>query len=279
VNRKLVLLTCVVAMSSLSVPAFSQGSMVPQRPLGGFNSNGTYNYGGATDLVTGISFGVNNSMTGSETLAKDFDQYSFRPIIQSGRMFAYGTEYNIKGNRFLFDEWVRGVVVKNSGQEIKDDKYLFNFDKVTNNLLVTVDKKGIIEVFKDSIQSFQFKEKGQVYNFKKLPAIQKYRFVQVLVENPDKYSIYKTTNTRFVGADYNTDGLTESGHPYDEYVDKDLYYIMLKSGEIRPVQLSFSSIKKALKENSSQAKDYYADHLMDEVDENYLTNIVEYVNQ
>ena len=26
-------------------------------------------------------------------------------------------------------------------------------------------------------------------------------------------------------------------------------------------------------------KDFYADHLMDEVDENYLTNIVEYLNK
>ena len=43
--------------------------------------------------------------------------------------------------------------------------------------------------------------------------------------------------------------------------------------EVRPVEAKVCSIKKALKENSSMAKDFYADHILDEVDETYLTNI------
>ena len=275
--KKLLCSTCLISSAFFS---FSQGSMVGQPPAG--YSGGSYitSYGSGitSQLPGGISFGTNNSIFGAQTFAKDFDQYSFRPIISSGRLFAYGTEQNIKGNRFLFDKWVKGTVVKNSGEEISGDKYYFNFDKVTDNLLVTIDKKDIIEVYKDSIQSFSFHENGEFYRFKKLIPIQRYRFVQVLLEDNAKFSLYKTINTRFVAADYSTNGLTESGNPYDEYVDRNQYFIMYKD-EVRPVLLKFTSIKKALKENSSEVKDFYADHLMDEVDENYLVRIIEYVNK
>ena len=85
-------------------------------------------------------------------------------------------------------------------------------------------------------------------------------------------------HTRLVAADFQTNGLTETGNPYDEYVDTHNYYIVYR-GEVRPVELKFGSIKKALKENVSRAKDYYANHMMDEIDEAYLKSIVEYVNQ
>jgi hypothetical protein len=230
-----------------------------------------------THISGGMTWTVNEAVSNSSTFMKDFDQYSFHPIFTNGNIYAYGTNYNIKGTRLLFDGWVRGSVVKNSGEEINGDMYYFNFDKITNNLLVTVDKQQVIEVYKDSIQSFRFKEKGELYSFEKFHAIERYRFVRVLIKNTDNYSLYKSMHTKLVGSDFQTNGLTETGNPYDEYVDSHKYYIVYK-GEVRPVELKFSSIKKALKENSSMAKDYYANHIWDEIDEAYLSGIVEYVN-
>ena len=115
--RKLILSAAVFALCSVSSISFGQGSMVPQHPPGSYN-NGIItiidNQGNfiSSQLGGGISYGTNNSITGSETFAADFDKYSFRPIISSGRMFAYGTQLNIKGTRFLFDDWVKGTVVK-----------------------------------------------------------------------------------------------------------------------------------------------------------------------
>jgi hypothetical protein len=218
------------------------------------------------------------SITNTQTFAKDFDQYSMHPILNQGTMFAYGTMYAAKGSRLLFEDWVKGTVVKNSGEEINGDKYFFNFDKLTNDLLVTVDKLEIIEVYRDSIQAFTFTSRGEVYEFKKVDAIQQFKFVQVLASSEDKYNLYKVINTRFILADYNTNGLSESGNPYDEYVDVNKYFITYK-GAIKKVDLRFPSIKRALKENSSKVKDYYAGHLLDEVNENYLTSIVKYLNQ
>ena len=271
--KKILYITaCLAAAILFSVTAFSQP---PQN-----NPIITTHYGNmgiTTQLASGMTYANNVSINTASGTMKDFDQYSFHPILSNGNIYAYGTNFNIKGTRFLFDEWVRGTVVKNSGEEIAGNKYYFNFDKITNNLLVTVDKQQIIEVYKDSIQSFKFSEHGTLYQFEKFPTIERYRFVQVLVKNNESYSLYKSLRTKFVSADFETNGLTETGNPNDEYVDSHKYYIVYK-GEVRPVELKFSSIKKALKENSSLAKDFYANHVMDEVDEAYLTGIVEYVN-
>jgi hypothetical protein len=266
-SYKLVVVFCTVA-----TVAFSQG------PSSGPVIFITNKYGTISQLSSGMSFSTNAEVTNSQTFAKDFDQYSMRPILNHGSMFSYGNEYNAKGTRLLFEGWVKGTVVKNSGEEIIGDKYFFNFDKITNNLLVTIDKQEIIEVYKDSIKSFKFSERGKVYAFEKVMSIQRYKFVQVLIKNNDNYSVYKSINTRFVPADYETNGLTESGNAYNEFVDANKYYIVYKD-EVRPIDLKFTSIKKALKENSSRVKDFYADHLMDEVDENYLTSIVDYLDQ
>jgi hypothetical protein len=272
-RKKLHIYTCLVAAILFSMTAFSQP---PQNSPIVTISYGR-NAGITTQLRSGMSSAYNVSNPGASGFIKDFDQYSYRTILNNGNLNAFGINYNVKGSRFLFDEWVRGIVIKNSGEEISGNIYFFNFDKITNNLLVTIDKQQIIEVYKDSIQSFSFKEKGELYSFEKFPTIERYRFVRILIKDTYKYSLYKSLHTRLVGANFETNGLTESGNPYDEYVDSHKYYIVYK-GEVRPVELKFSSIKKALKENSSQAKDYYANHVMDEIDEAYLSAIVEYVN-
>jgi len=231
-----------------------------------------------THLLAGMTWSNNMAYSVSQSFEKDFDQYSMRPILGNGNMFAYGSQYNTKGTRFLFEDWVKGIVVKNSGEVIDADVYYFNFDKITDNLIVTVNKREIIEVYKDSIQSFKFKERGKVYSFEKLPSVQRYRFVQVLVKDEHNYSLYKSINTRLIAANFTTNGLTESGNPYDEFVDINKYYIVYKD-QVRPIELKFISLKKALKENSSRVKDFYASHIMDEVDENYAINMVEYLNE
>jgi hypothetical protein len=223
-------------------------------------------------------YSANMAMSNSQSFDRDFNQYSMHPIVSNGSIHGPASAYNIKGTRMLFEDWVKGVVVKNTGEVIDGNKYFFNFDKVTNNLIVTLDKKNIIEVYKEYIQSFKFTEKGIDYSFEKVTPIHQFRFVQVLVKDSVKYSLYKSINTRFVAANFTTNGLTESGELYDEYVDLHKYYIVYRDA-VRPVDLKFTSIKKALKENSSRVKDFYAAHLMDEVDENYLVEIVEYLNQ
>jgi len=258
-------IVAIIAFGSFSHTAFAQ----PASMIGS----------GVTHLPGGMSWSTENLVTTSNVFMKDFDQYSWRPLFSPGsNLNGFSTAWSTKGSRFFFDDWVKGIIVKNSGEVIDDNKYYFNFDKVNDNLLVTVDKEAIIEVYKDSVKSITFKQKDQTYYFEKVIPIQRYRFVQVLTKDSKGYSLYKTINTRFVAASYSTNGLTESGNPYDEYADTYKYYIIYKD-EVRPVELKIASIKKAMKENISQVKGFYADHILDEVDETYLTDIVEIVNR
>ena len=207
----------------------------------------------------------------------DFGQYSMHPLTSGYSINSFNTIDNTRGRRYLFDEWVRGSVVNKAGKLINSEEYYFNFDKVNNNLLVTKDKKEIIEVNKESIKEIQLLEKDVEYDLVKEEKITPFRFVEILVKN-ENVSVYKTINTRLVKANFTTNGLTESGNPYDEYVDAPTYFIGYK-GEFRPVSLKFSSMKKSLPEESKKVKQFYADHLNDEVDEVYLKNLVIFLNQ
>jgi len=206
---------------------------------------------------------------------KDFGDYSMHPIVSGSGLNSFNSTENTKGRRYFFDDWVKGSVISVSGKEIGAD-YFFNFDKVTNNLLVTKDKKEVIEVNKESLKEIKFNDKGTDYDFEMAPKISPYKFVEVLIKN-DKVGLYKTINTRLIKADYNTNGITETGNPYDEYVDAPTYYVSYK-GEMRPVLLKFRSMKSELKEESKKVNDFYADHQNDEVDENYLKKLVDFIN-
>ncbi len=207
----------------------------------------------------------------------DFGQYSMHPLTNSYNINTFNTVDNTKGRRYFFDEWVKGTVIDSSGKEIKNDEYFFNFDKIKNSLLVTKDKKEIIEVSKESIREIHFTDKGVNYDFVKEEKITPNKLVEVLVRN-ERVGVYKTINTHLVKANYTTNGLTESGNPYDEFVDAPAYYICYK-GAWSPVLLKFKSIKTVLKEESKKVNQFYADHLNDEVDENYLKSLAIYINQ
>jgi hypothetical protein len=227
-------------------------------------------------FLSSVSFGQSGFSNSASSTFKDFGDYSMHPIMNGSGLNSFNSPENTKGRRYFFDEWVTGEIVSFNGKSINGDQYLFNFDKVNNNILVTKDKKEVIEVNKDSIREIHFTDKGVTYNFEKVVKISPFRFVEVLVKN-DKLSLYKTISTHLVKANFTTNGLTESGNPYDEFVDEPTY-IICDNGEYKPVQLKFRSIKSNLKAESKKVNDFYADHLNDEVDENYLKSMVIYIN-
>ncbi len=228
-------------------------------------------------VVIGSGAFSQTGFTSAQSTFRDFGEYSMHPLISGYSINSFNSTSNTRGRRYYFDEWVKGEVISSFGKAISNEDYLFNFDKVNNNLLVTKDKKEIIEVNKESIREIHLTEKDATYDFEKVDQISPDRFVEVLVKN-DKISLYRTLNTHFVKANYTTNGLTESGNPYDEYVDEPTYFINYK-GNFRPVLLKFRSIKSCLKEESKKVKDFYADHINDEIDENYLKEIVVYLNK
>lgn len=223
-------------------------------------------------------YAVDMGTTTAQTTFKDFGMYSPHTILNGSNLTTFNNAEGIRGRRFFFDEWAKGTVTNSLGKEIRDDSLRFNLDKITNTLLVTKNYKDIIEANKESIRDFILNQDGKTYNFTIVNAISKYKYVEVLGQKENGYALYKGINTHLVKADYNTDGLAEAGNPYDEYVDVPVYYIMYQ-GEVKTVALKYKSIRDAVKKDTQKLNSFAEDHRTDEIDENYLKNLVAYLNQ
>ena len=78
---------------------------------------------------------------------------------------------------------------------------------------------------KKEIGTFTLTDGKQEYTFEPVDIINPLQFFAVLAKN-DKYALYKLIKTKFIKADYHTNGLSESGNTYDEYKDEADYYIV-----------------------------------------------------
>ncbi len=70
-----------------------------------------------------------------------------------------------RGTRFLFEKWVTGTVVDSSGNVFNPKNFIYNYDKVTRNLLLTQDMNQVVEVEKEVVHSFTLKGDEGEYHF------------------------------------------------------------------------------------------------------------------
>ena len=197
-------------------------------------------------------------------------------------MKSFNSKDNTKGKRYFFDNWVKGTAITDKGKIINSDKFLFNVDKVSNDLLVTEDKASVIEVDKSEVRYVSLKNGDETVNFERVDIINPKVYLRVVTkkENGSGYTLYKSISTVFVKANYYTDGLMESGNPYDEYVDDEQFYLMLPEGkEFKPLSLKPKSIRTALKGNDRKVNDYFYQHAGENIDDSFLKGLVDYVNQ
>ncbi len=211
---------------------------------------------------------------------KDFSQYSYNSFLNGSVLSSFNNKENVKGRKYFFDSWVKGVAVTDKGQVIDNNKFFFNVDKVNNLLLTTEDKKTIIEVDKNLIRSFTLQNASQTVSFERVDLINPKIYLQVLTRKDSGYTLYKATFTKFVRADYSTNGLTESGNPYDEYVDTDIYYLLLPGGkEYKTIGLRARSIRQAFRGQEKIVNDYLYQHAGENMDDAFLIKLVDEVNQ
>ena len=59
-----------------------------------------------------------------------------------------------KGTQYLFEKWVPGIVLNEKGEQIKNDLYLYNYDKMGKALLFTQDQSNIIELDMKTVNGF-----------------------------------------------------------------------------------------------------------------------------
>ncbi|MBS1531006.1 MAG: carboxypeptidase regulatory-like domain-containing protein [Bacteroidetes bacterium] len=165
-------------------------------------------------------------------------------ITQGGEIAPGHQKGDLRGSQYKFEVFVHGYLINGSDELVYKPNYMLDYDKVGGGLLLTADKKKIVNVISDQVKSFTlYSMSDQRYDFTKVPAIDNSHFVQVVAAGP-KYKIYKLTKTTFVKSDYVNNGVVSHGHDYDEYVDDDTYFIEADGGQPQ----KFSPKKRALKE-------------------------------
>ncbi|HSZ85169.1 MAG TPA: hypothetical protein VK787_04015 [Puia sp.] len=202
-------------------------------------------------------------------------------FFSSGKMFFNNTflsvnavfrnENNIIGSHYLFDKWVRGRIVTANGIQIENDKYYYNYDKISNNILLTTDFKEIIEIDKREFKSFVLKDGADEYHFEHFFTIDDKKFFQVLVKS-NKYSLYKWTLTKF----RRNDNLFNSWF----YVDSYFYYVVFPNGRLyKEITLKRKSIEKNLVMEPEKVDAYFSLHQYNEIDEALLIDLINYLNK
>jgi len=186
------------------------------------------------------------------------------------------TQEPTRGTPYLFVNWVRGFAVATSDSLLYNIDNLYNYDKVNGVVLFTKDMHTVMAVSKANIKSFYlFTGKLHPLSFEGNPAVSNKPFVEILLSTP-KYKIYKVTDTRLERASFHTDGVTQTGNKYDEYVDAVHYYFV--KGAEKPKQISIK--KKTLKELLAGDADKFISSQGDrDVDDDYVRDLNFSLNQ
>jgi hypothetical protein len=185
-----------------------------------------------------------------------------------------------RGSRYFFDKWLEGVLVDSANNIIANKNYLFNYDKITGLLLLTEDMKTMLQLNKGIVKSFDLKDgAGKETVFELIPEINNGNFLDRLV-NGAKYRLYKSIKTKFEKANYRTDGVVESGHSYDAYLDDFAYYLVdVKTMAVRKFDLKKKSVKEAFGMESEKTQKYFTLHNDSGVNEDFIKGLTDYLNQ
>ncbi len=184
---------------------------------------------------------------------------------------------NVNGNQFSTDNWSLGSVTTTEKQVISD--YLFLYDKVRQELFLKAkDDNVVVLADKKQIASFTINSDRphNYYHAELYDPQQAGSFFELLVQN-NKYTLLKLTKTTFEKANPNDMEKVKQGIFNDAFTDQITYYIYYNN-TTEKIALNQHSLKKTLKESRSKTDDFFSIHQNDEVNEDLLISLVNYVN-
>ena len=200
-------------------------------------------------------------------------------IYQGSAIPEFHSKEDTKGSIYLFDSWMQGTIVNGYDSNIvNDDKNLYNINKITGDLVMTRDFSSALTLDKTRISFFTlFNDSAKnSHTFMIVPEININLFCEVIALG-DSCNVFKLTTTRFVKADFRSDGIASTGNNYDEYVDDVKYYVYnVKTDSYQPFLLKKKSIIAAF-DNNERVNEYFLKH-KDGIDETVVKNLAEYVN-
>ena len=226
----------------------------------------------STPTELGERVGLQNDLT-------NFVQGEGTRVFTGGTVPSFNLKEETVGSRYLFFFLLNGSVTNLRDSVINMPNVVYNYDKINQSLLMFQDRKVVIEIYRDQIKSFALKYGGKEYEFVRIPMISSEDFFQPVIKNK-KYSLYKTVRTRFVKADYSTNGISESGNNYDEYKDMPDFYVVFNSGkDFAKLELRKKSIKQALPKDAAKIEAYFYTNNPEAVDEAFLSGLINNLNE
>lgn len=232
-----------------------------------------------TDVTVSDAFSGTTNMNSTYNTSSSEAGGGGESIFNNGSFPVVKEKEYTHGSRYLFADWADGSVINAKGLLVKNPAFLFNYDKIQGDLLLTHDKKNAIIIDKDKIQSFiLYNQTKEPYIFEKVPAIDNIHFIQVL-SSGSKYKIYKLTKTKFIKSDYSTNGLVTTGNSYDEYVDENTYYVLnVQSNLLQKLILKKKSIKEIFENEGNKLNNFFKEHSTSSIDDHFLKNLGDYFN-
>ncbi|MDB5152810.1 MAG: hypothetical protein JWR54_1561 [Mucilaginibacter sp.] len=200
--------------------------------------------------------------------------------MSAGSHFSVGSrQENLHGSRFLTGYWMHGFAVSPKDSIKQNNVYVFNYDKISGDLLFTRDRNTVLQVVKSEIKGFTlFDDNAKSYVFEAVLEIDTKHYVQVLASG-GKYKIYKNLETKFIKANYSTNGIMSTGNNYDEYKDESVYYVVkLPGGQPVKIDLRKKSIKAAFAADADKVNKFFSDNDKD-IDDDFLKSLGDYMNQ
>jgi hypothetical protein len=168
----------------------------------------------------------------------------------------------------LFNGWVKATVMWYNPVLRNDTSLLFDYDKSSQRLLVTTDKKTEFLFDSREFQSVTFHVGISAFTFIHVPAINGKDLFYELVRSDHRYSLYKSIRPKVWR---------------DGYVDWNEYYIVFPFPQVRVLKLRAPDkwlLDRAfeLTADKKTVDEYYALHSEEEQAEHFLKGLIEYLN-
>ena len=195
-----------------------------------------------------------------------------------GRVAVVRRSAYLVGSRYLLDAFVPGYFTYADNKKFYNKHCLFNYEKVSGFVLLTVDRQTVREVNREQIKSFTLYDKtDRQYDFEQVPEIDKIHFVQVLASG-SKYKIVKLIRTSFSSSGVAHTAAGDKGQDYDEYSDEAEYYVFnVETKKAQKITLKRRALKDAFPKEADKVNKFLSD-TSGSVDDDFLSKLGIVVN-
>src|SRR5215471_15618468 len=166
---------------------------------------------GVLILVASSNISAQVNAPSIETAFKNYLQAESGHVYNGSALPVFLIKEDTKGNRYLYERWVKGSVVGTDGVVYNSSKYSFNYDKVGQKLLMLLDSNKMLTLNSGDISGFTLQDDTSQYHFERLKNSTDLNFYQSLYKDEKGYSFNKLLKTKFMKADYQSNGIVESG--------------------------------------------------------------------